>query len=271
MEIIDKFFDDLQDLYDFERGLINERYLILKERELPALEIKIESSRGIHKKIKNEIIVAGIKSDYINTYLVNFNDALYLIELLIEDRLKDELINNLGDKTFEIVSRFKSLAWTMRMEIQSTITFLKLVLDPEAPERERKELFERLRQKNIELNTPPFIGKGYYLGYEDTQLKKLYELIKDKYLDPETNEENFINAFNGKELNTSFIPIVWKEPTKGACFISAFTESKNPWTKIEPIFETARYKILLDNSRKNGTKDHYINDFNQIKEQLIKH
>ena len=63
MEIIDKFFDDLQDLYDFERGLINERYLILKERELPALEIKIESSRGIHKKIKNEIIVAGIKSD----------------------------------------------------------------------------------------------------------------------------------------------------------------------------------------------------------------
>ena len=221
MEIIDKFFDDLQELYKFERGLKNERYLILKENELPALEIKIEANRGIHKKIKNEIIVAGIKPDYISVYLAKFKDALHLIEILIEDRLKDELINSFGDRTFEIVSRFKSLAWTMRMEIQKTITFLKLVLDPEAPERERKNIFERLRQINIELNTPPAETRGFKSNLSDDNLELLFNwLVDNKYLDPNSDKTFFIQAFGGhiidmnskNKLNWIDIPITNNSP-----------------------------------------------------------
>lgn len=211
MEIIDKFFDDLQELYEFERGLKNERYLILKENELPALEIIIEANRGRHKKIKNEIIVAGIKPDYINTYLDDFKNALYLIELLIEDRLKDELINSFGDGTFEIVSRFKSLAWTMRMEIQKTITFLKSVLDPTAPERRRKELLERLKKKNIESNTPPAETRGFETGLSDRELESLYSwLNNNEYLAKDSDQNLFINSFSGGIINDNkFNKLEW--------------------------------------------------------------
>jgi hypothetical protein len=191
---------------------------------------------------------------------------------LIDDRLKDKLINNYGERLFEVVSRFKSLSWTAKQEIQEIINFLKKVPAPPSPvetiEQHLQKVADQLRQKNREVNTPPPRQYGYNLGYSDAKLKKLFHLIKDKYLGPKTTEDNFVNAFNGKELNKSFIPICWKEPTKGACFFSAFTENKNQWKKIEHLFEKAKYKTLLDNSRKNGTKDTYINDFNIIKTQL---
>lgn len=282
MEIIDKFFDDLQELYEFERGLKNERYLILKENELPALEIIIEANRGRHKKIKNEIIVAGIKPDYINTYLDDFKNALYLIELLIEDRLKDELINSFGDGTFEIVSRFKSLAWTMRMEIQKTITFLKSVLDPTAPERRRKELLERLKKKNIESNTPPAETRGFKSNLSDDKLELLFDwLVENKYLDPSSDKTFFVKAFGGQPIDMNAKnKLTWIDKPERAKsdnnIQTVFQLLKSLDINFEPKefkIEIQKFIILLFNGKLEHLKqkhtDFHKNGGNQNRQILI--
>jgi hypothetical protein len=68
---------------------------------------------------------------------------------------------------------------------------------------------------------------GFSVSYNEEQLKNLCaELIKYEYLDKTTNEKNFVNAFNGKELNSDFKKLRWidKSPTKSTTNAQTFYE-----------------------------------------------
>jgi len=267
MEIIDKFFDDLQELYEFERGLKNERYLILKENELPALEIIIEANRGIHKKIKNEIIEKNIAPHFISSYLVDFKNMLYRINLLIDDRLKDKLIHNYGDRQFEVVSRFKALSWTAKKEIQEILNFLEQVPAPNSPkdtiEQHLQKVFDQLRQKNREMNTPLTETRGFKSNLKQDQLKSLYYwLLENKFLDNSSDETFFINSFSGE--------IIDEKLTKKLTWIDTPQRAKNS-ANIQTIFQLLKSlgiefkKDEFIPSVQNQIKLLFNNDFGNIK------
>lgn len=104
---------------------------------------------------------------------------------------------------------------------------------------------------------------GFNLGFSEPQLEALHQALIDKgYLDKNTKQAHFKNAFNGKEL-IDFEPLKWKVPTKGAIFIKYyFGDEKNFWSKWKFLFMPARYTTLLSQSiKKNDT-------FNQVTKEI---
>ncbi|MDZ7936351.1 MAG: hypothetical protein U5M51_15600 [Emticicia sp.] len=57
---------------------------------------------------------------------------------------------------------------------------------------------------------------------------------------------------NGELLSKDFKPLKWIEPTAGAICIYYLTKEKPKWKAIKHLFETARYKQLLHQSKSNG-------------------
>lgn len=123
------------------------------------------------------------------------------------------------------------------------------------------ELYIKWRNSFIKIKS----HNGFMLNhYSDEQLKKLCRSLIDlKLLHKDTEEPNFVNAFNGTDLNPNFKPLEWIEPTAGAVFSKIFLEeegkSKVSWTKLKPLFAKANYKQLLHQANENGTFDFYEN------------
>jgi hypothetical protein len=64
---------------------------------------------------------------------------------------------------------------------------------------------------------------GFNLGYSETQLKALHKALMDKnFLDNQTEEAHFINAFNGEGL-TNFEKLKWIDETQRTHHISIHT------------------------------------------------
>ena len=66
-------------------------------------------------------------------------------------------------------------------------------------------------------------NKGFNLGYSETQLKALHKALTDNnFLDNETEEAHFINAFNGEVL-TNFRKLKWIDETQRTHHVSIHT------------------------------------------------
>ena len=119
--------------------------------------------------------------------------------------------------------------------------------------------------KPIETPAPAIEQRGFDLGLAEPQLTLLYKELMDKtFLSKNTEQEHFINAFNGCLLNDDFKPLKWIEPTAGAICFHHLTAGKPKWKAIEHLFEPANYKNLLNQSKQNGTFERTISKLKSI-------
>lgn len=157
-----------------------------------------------------------------------------------------------GEQVY-ITARFLNLLQNIFEKRRSTFDDIIQYLEPTVTILSAKKKF-------VEQQT------GFNLGYSETQLEALYKaLIDGNFLFSNCNLDHFKNAFDGSVLK-DYLPLKWKEPTKGSIFIRYhFSDERHFWVKSNILFEKANYKQLLSQSKKsNNTFDTVTNDIKMI-------
>ena len=103
-------------------------------------------------------------------------------------------------------------------------------------------------------------GSGFDLRLNNQQLQYvLVQLIKENFVSVKTDLNDFINAFNGKELSCNFRPIEWKNKTILTLFIDLIPlkDDAIKWTITEGISaETKSRNLAKLFSAASGKKKH---------------
>lgn len=117
---------------------------------------------------------------------------------------------------------------------------------------------------------PNNIQKGFDLKLSDNKLEELCQILKKNgYLDNLTSEENFINAFNGKELSSDFKKLKWLKNKVNLSFFINILAHEHKWKTAEIIFESIKAGNLkkscnnqqgLDKHKKENLYFHEILD-----------
>lgn len=136
----------------------------------------------------------------------------------------------------------------------------------DSTEREIYKYFPELKtsEKPISENLT-----GFFLGYSEPQLEKLFELLRINYLGISTTLEHFKNAFNGKDLEPNFKPIKWKSKTKGAIIINfLLRKERELWQITSKLIEPANYDQLLYQIKEKAIFKTVTDDLSDIEKTI---
>jgi hypothetical protein len=110
----------------------------------------------------------------------------------------------------------------------------------------------------VKTKSPKVLNHGLKIEYTDEQLSLLCQkLIENKFLCANTNENHFINAFNGKEL-IDYKPFEWRQSLFLALFLKVNFDTDDKrlkvWHNAERIFNNGK-AVSLRNADKRVKTD----------------